>query len=91
MSVAARTPSSDPSRQPHVWLFAVEIVSRPAQSHTSARERPVDWEPGVRVTSLWRPQFPPASEEAGLNGVRALLRAMWSAVLWVWQAQQASP
>lgn len=32
MSVVVRPPGSDPSRQPHVWLFPVEIVSLPAQS-----------------------------------------------------------
>ena len=52
----------------------------------------MDWEPGelVQVMSLSRPQFPPASEEAGLKGVKARLAAMWSAVLRVWQEQQVS-
>lgn len=88
--VVGRMLSSSPSCQPHVWLFPVEIISLSAQS----RRPPLAAECqrntsglGARRTSANPSTFgasvsPSASEGAGLNGLKAHLASLKSAVRW---------
>lgn len=90
---------SNPSCQPHVWLFAVEAVSLTIWSRMSPLAAGCQRKTGglgagglVQLVFLPRPQFPPCpSKEAGLNDMKAHLVSSPPDVLQVRWEPQGSP
>lgn len=79
---------SDPSCQPHVWLFPVEIICLSAQNRmpplaAGCQTMPGDWEPGelVQITPLWGLSF----SSQGPSGFHVVCCAL------VWEKPQRSP
>lgn len=79
MSVVARALSWGASCQPHVWLFAVEIISLPAQSRippwAAGCQRKTSGLEATRIGASFAPFRAlvslSASEGAGLSGLKA--------------------